>query len=87
MHTFAVVNETRSSSGEPLSHEVILTLLQEPLSHGAQTNLIMKINLILMANVEWHKNDDSKPKEMNGHLSLIAALLNIIASLLNIFCH
>ncbi len=40
-----------------------------------------------MANVEWHKNDDSKPKEMNGHLSLIAALLNIIASLLNIFCH
>ena len=27
---FAGVNETRSSSGEPLSLEVLLTLLQEP---------------------------------------------------------
>ena len=81
------MDETRPSSGEPLSHEVSLTILQEPLSHGDQTNLIMKINLILKVNVEWQNNDANQPKGVKENLPMIAALLSILASLLSIICH
>ena len=51
--------------------------------------MIMKINLILKANVEWQNNNAGKPKKMLtvDNLSMIAALLSIIASLLDIVCH
>jgi len=48
--------------------------------------MIMKIILILKANVEWH-NNVGKPNGTVVYLSMIAALLSIIASLLNIVCH
>ena len=50
-------------------------------------NLIMKLNLILKANVEWHKNDASTQKRTRDYLPLIAALLSIVASLLTIISH
>ena len=57
------------------------------LSHGAQMNLIMKINLILKADVEWHNKDDQTSSRATITLQLIAAFLTILASLLSILCH
>lgn len=85
--TFADVNENRSSSGEPLSHEVLINFLQEPQSHGAKKNMIMRINLFLKATVEWQNNDGSTQKGLKDFLPMIATLLSIVASLLTIICH
>lgn len=49
-------------------------------------NLIMKINLILKANVEWHCNGNGKLKRINI-LSQLATLLSIVASVLTILCN
>ena len=49
-------------------------------------NQIMKINLVLKANVEWHCDDDGRSKGINI-LSLLAALFSIVASVLTIICH
>ena len=49
-------------------------------------NIIMKIYIIKKASVEWQNRGNSK-SEFGEYISLIAAILSIIASLLTIICH
>ncbi len=81
------MNETRSSSGEPQSLEVFINSNSRSLrATEPQKNMIMKLNLILKVNVEWHCDDDGMFKRVNT-LSLLAALFSIVASVLTISCH
>ena len=81
------MNETRSSSGEPLSHEVFNNLPPGALEPRSLKNTIMKMIIIPKANVEWHCNDYDRLKRITDILSLLAALFSIVASVLTIICH
>jgi hypothetical protein len=50
-------------------------------------NQIMKINLVLKANVEWHCQDAGNHHKWIDSITWTASLASIVASLFNIFCH